>query len=443
MQHLLDPNLIKVYKKDKQWLEEAEIPIVTVAGTMREDIKGWHGIAEDETITDVVLSRAHFSMALAIANQLWGGQLDHHKAWLVDPTNYVSQEKWRSITLTETVGKVLARNPMLKSLKDVIDRFGRQKLPILDSITPPLLYLTEHITKPILSLHVAAGNILLENGKTVLQVITDPHVRYDYLTQIDNPKLSFCVFDQLTKDDLLEKVALQGKSIDPQRVIVTGPPIDPRIFASRTRKHPWRSGKLNLCITTGGLGTNKPEILELLEQLLPIMRNSDCNINLLVYCGTHKDLYTICLDLARQNAISTEQLKNTKANFRCIYHPQIVDANEQLIKYGFPWADGIISKPSGDMAYDAIASGSFLLTLREWGEWESVIRERFENLGIARPVITNQFLAQLNELMSARGQSSSWIERAMHATQKIDPQSINGTKAIIKAYRNLEKQQKS
>ena len=443
MQHLLDPNLIKIYKTDKQWLEQTEVPIVTVAGTMREDIKGWHGMIEDETITDVVLSRAHFSMALAIATKAWGNQIDHHKAWLVDPTNYVSQEQWQSITLTESVGKALARNPMLKLLKDAIDRFGRQQLPILDSITPPLLYLTENITKPILSLHVAAGNILLEHGKTVLQVITDPHVRYDYLTQIDNPKLTFCVFDQLTKDDLLEKVALLGKSIDPHRVIVTGPPIDPRVFASRTKKHPWRSGKLNLCITTGGLGTNKPEIVGLLEQLLPIIRNSDCNINLLIYCGTHKDLRTICLDLARQNAVTTENIENTNASFRCIYHPQIVDANEQLITYAFPWADGFISKPSGDMAYDAVASGSFLLTLQEWGEWESVIRERFESQGIARRVIPNQFLAQLNELTSAKGQATSWIERAMLAARKIPPSAINGTEAILQAYFQLGKQRKS
>lgn len=443
MQHLLDPNLVKVFKKDKEWLSQTEIPIVTVAGTMREDIKGWHGLVEDESITDVVLSRAHFSMALAIATQAWGSQLNYHKAWLVDPTNYVSQEKWRSITLTETVGKVLARNPILKTVKDVIDRFGRQQLPILDSITPPLLYLTEGITRPILSLHVAAGNILLEHGKTVLQVITDPHVRYDYLTQIDNPRLTFCVFDQLTKDDLLEKVALLGKSIDPRRVVVTGPPIDPRVFAQRRKKRAWRSGKLNLCLTTGGLGTNKPEILELLEQLLPIMRDNECSINLLVYCGTQQDLHTNCLDLARQNALTVGKLEELQSNFRCIYHPQIVDANELLLTYGFPWADGFITKPSGDMAYDAVASGSFLLTLREWGEWESVIRVRFEQQGIARPVITDSILAQLNELMSAKGKSSSWIERAMLAASKIPPRSINGTEAIIDTYRELSSERKS
>lgn len=437
MKQLLPPALAKVYQQDKEWLEKTKLPIVTVSGTTREDVKGWHGMAEDETVTDIVLSRAHFSMALAIATEAWGKTLDHAKAWLIDPTNYVSQDQWRSIQITEAVGKTLARNPILKSLKDIVDKFGRQKLPILDSITPPLLYLTEHVTKPILSLHVAAGNILLEHGKTVLQVITDPHVRYDYLTQIENPKLTFCVFDQITKDDLLEKVSLMGKSINPDKVIVTGPPVDPRVLSARKQKNPWRSGPLNLCLTTGGLGTNKPEILEILRQLLPELKKKDSRFKLLIYCGTQEDLYTDCLFLARLHEVPVSPLSSKRGALRVIYHPQLVDANEHLIRYGFAWADGFISKPSGDMAYDAVASGSFLLTLKEWGEWETVIRERFENDGIARPVMTDQFVPQLESLMAEQHKTASWVERAMRSAQNLPSSTVSGTSAIIKAYREL------
>lgn len=59
--------------------------------------------------------------------------------------------------------------------------FGRKKLPILDSITPALLYLSERIERPILSFHTSVGNVLAGQGKTVFQVVTDPHVREDYL----------------------------------------------------------------------------------------------------------------------------------------------------------------------------------------------------------------------------------------------------------------------
>jgi len=437
MPELFDPQLIKAFKADKKWLETTKIPIVTVFGTNREDIKGWHGMKENENLPDVVLSRAHFSMAFGTAVQAWGGGIDHHKAWLVDPTNYVSSKHWQSLLLTENIGKTIARYPILKTLKDLIDKFGRQKLPILDSITPPLLYLTAKIKKPILSFHIAAGNLLIEQGKTVLQVITDPHVRYDYLKHVEDKNLSYCVFDQATKDDLLEKAAIAGKSIDPARIIVTGPPIDPRILDCRLKKPAWRSGTLKLCLTTGGLGTNKTELLQILDLLLPELRKKNKDLQLLIYAGTHRDIAQAVKKMAKESRVTLSPLKKTKAKLRLIYHPQIVDANELLIKYGFAWAHGFITKPSGDMAYDAVASGSFLLTLHEWGEWEAVIRQRFEELGVSRRATVNNLLAQLTSLKANQHNTSSFIERAMLNSHKLDTLYLRGAEKIIKAYQKI------
>ena len=120
-----------------------------------------------------------------------------------------------------------------------------------------------------------------------------------------------------------------------------------------------------------------------------------------------------------------------------LYHPQIYDANELLINIGLPWAHGVITKPSGDMAYDAVASGSFLLTLREWGVWEHNIEEVFEQQGIAREAHPDHFATQLAELMSAKGKAQSWVEQAMENAQNIDPLFINGAKNIIKVVENL------
>lgn len=439
MPELFDPQLIKAFKADKKWLENTQIPIVTVFGTYREDAKGWHGMAENETLIDVVLSRAHFSMAFGTAVQAWGGKIDHHKAWLVDPTNYVSSKRWKSVILTETIGKTIARYPILKTLKDLVDKFGRQKLPILDSITVPLLYLTANIKKPILSFHVATGNLLLEQGKTVIQVITDPHVRYDYLKHVENTKLTYCVFDQTTKDDLLEKTSLANKKIDPKRVIVTGPPIDPRILDCRFKKVAWRSGALKLCLTTGGLGTNKTEILQILDECLPKLRKREKSLQLLIYAGTHHDIAQAVKKMAKEARVALSPLKDIKAKLRLIYHPQIVDANELLIKYGFVWADGFVTKPSGDMAYDAVASGSFLLTLHEWGEWEAVVRQRFEELGVSRRAVAGNLPAQLESLKAAQNNTHSFIERAMLNTQKLDATYLHGAEKIIKAFNQVKK----
>jgi hypothetical protein len=450
MPSLFDPYLTKTRQKDKSFLEKTHLPIITVSATFHQDLKRLHGYPNNETTQDTVFSRAHYSMALAVAIHAWGAgsnstktsahspnsnpKIDPTKAWLVDPTNHVSRRQLLSISLTEQIGKTIARHPFLKLIKDLIDRFGRHKMPILKSITPPLLYLTQDVRNPILSFHIAAGNILIAQGKAVVQVVTDPHIREEYILYADQKNATYCVFDEATKLEFLEKAALHHIEVDPNRVVVTGPPIDPRVVAARTKKQPWRNGPLKLCLTTGGLGTNKQEITQLLDQLLPAMRKKPLPYQLLAYAGTHQDIHQEILNIAKKHHISISELRDKNARLRVIYHPQIVDANEQLIQFGFPWADGFISKPSGDMAYDAVASGSFLLTLAEWGEWEERIREIFEQKGIARRALTDSIIAQLEVLQAAdsKGKAQSWVEKAMLQAQQIDRSYIRGTTEILK-----------
>jgi hypothetical protein len=86
-------------------------------------------------------------MALAGAVGAWKNNLDHKKLGLLILLTMFSHKQWKNILFTEVVGKTLARKPILKMLKDLVDKFGRSKLPILPSITPPLIYLTEKIKK--------------------------------------------------------------------------------------------------------------------------------------------------------------------------------------------------------------------------------------------------------------------------------------------------------
>lgn len=456
---LLDPALEKALELDAQFLKRTKIPIVTVSASFKEDLKGIHGFAEDEQLRDVVFSRAHYSMTVAVLLEAWGphrvhkGTNKHHteleplndfthpdRAWVVDPTNFVSHQDWKKIRLTEIIGQTLARRSFLKKLKDLVDAFGRKKLPILASITPPLLHLFQEVTQPILSLHIAAGNILAQQGKTIVQVVTDPHVREEYLDHIENPKFTLCVFDEKTKTDVIEKSTLLGKTADPNRIIVTGPPIDARILAAREKKQPWRSGTLRLCLTTGGLGTNKSEIRQIVTQLVPYLpsvstakKQKKSNqhklppLQLMVYAGTQHDIAEMVTTLAEQAAVKITVL----------YHPQIVDANELLIQKGFPWADGFITKPSGDMAYDAAASGSFILTLKEWGVWEYNITQFFEQKGISRKAQVDTFVDQLSALANTSGKTQSWIEKAMNNTYALDKKTLRGAHNIITTVREL------
>lgn len=456
----LDPDLQFTLLKDKKILETTELPIVTVAGTYLEDLKGLHGLPERDTDTDIVLSRAHYSMALGVAIGAWQRTIDPKKAWIVDPTNYVNRTDWSKITITETIGKVLARHPLLKQIKDLVDRFGRQKLPILASITPPLTYLCADIKKPILSLHIATGNILAKMGKTVVQVITDPHVRSDYLANAHLPNMWFCLFDEATKHEFFEKAVSMGKYVDPRHVIVTGPPIDPRVINAGQHKKPWRANRpLRICITTGGLGTNKVEIETILNQLAPLMRRQHNTFQLMVYAGTHADIRDSVLDIAQKERLTTKlisghdpanytisgrirrllKLNRPRAELTVLYHPQIVDANELLITHGFPWADGFISKPSGDMAYDVAAAGSFLLTLQEWGEWEHNVRSRFELLGIARKADTMHIIDQLRDITKIKRHELPWVYRAQQAAKELPDLYLQGAKNIVATVLGLQK----
>ena len=91
--------------------------------------------------------------------------------------------------------------------------------------------------RPIISLHNETGNVLAGVGKKVLQVITDPYVRNEYLDYAHLSTMRFAVFDEKTKTDTIERAKLLNKKLDPDRVIVTGPPIDPRIVACASHKN--------------------------------------------------------------------------------------------------------------------------------------------------------------------------------------------------------------
>lgn len=480
--------LTSIYQADKKLLEQTQVPIFTVSASFIEDLKGLHHHRERDTSTDIVLSRAHYSMALGVAMQAWGKQIDPKRAWLVDSTNYVGIKAFQGVKLTHLIGKTIARWSILKTLKDLVDKFGRSKMPILDNVTPPTIYLGSGIRKPILSMHIVTGNILASEGKKVVQMITDPHIRSDYLQNAHLPNMHFLVFDEATKADFFKVAKNIGKKIPTDqianKVTVTGPPVDPRIVACNANKTVWDATRpLRICLTTGGLGTNKTEIKSILEQILPVLKQQALGqktdlvkTELIFYAGTHKDHKDMAVLIAEQHQLAyrvimpkdpadfainakiksnkmKDEPKLTDFRFSIIYHPQIVDANELLIEQAMPWTDLFISKPSGDMAYDAVVSGAALLTLKEWGEWEYNVRAVFEKNGTAQIAETDQIVAQLIKITSNQSSlrteaptsaprpipttielaNSSWLAQAMRNSKKLPSNFYHGAENILKA----------
>jgi hypothetical protein len=262
--------------------------------------------------------------------------------------------------------------------------------------------------------------------------VTDPHVRPHYLYEAQRPNIFFAVFDKNTKDELTEKAKLYVKNDISERVFVTGPPVDPRIIDARKNKRPdaWRKREIRLAITTGGLGTNKDEVKTILKSIADKVKNGE--IKVILYAGTHKDFALMFEECALDLNIKLADIKDTKARIRMLYDPKIIEANKLLIDYAFPWADGFVTKPSGDMAYDAVAAGCFILSLSPWGEWEEKIEQIFANLSILKVADPHNFAKQIDDLSIA-----GWFENAILQALKIDKLFLQGAKNIISVQRHL------
>lgn len=434
----------KTAHEERHLLETVEVPIVTVSATFKEELEEKFGEKPSEVTPDVTFSRAHYSMAQAVAV---AATKSKKTFWLIDPTNYVSARDWPKIMFTQKMGRLIARNPLLKELKDIMDTRLRNQLPLTSAIKEPLTYVTGRVTRPIISLHYEAGNVLLENGKKVLQVVTDPHVRPQYLSQADK-QVVWAVFDERTKAELLELGYVLGHNIDERRVVVTGCPVDPRIV-QRDKNHRLRgflglgksklasgSRPLRLAITTGGLGTNYGEIEELLENLAPALRAK--KVQVVAYASVHEDFASMFTNFAKSHDIRLGDLSDTHASFRIIWGSDVIESSELLLDHVFPWADGFITKPSGDMAYEAVTAGCFLLTLKPWGVWEENIRAYFEQLGVSVRADKENIVRQLDGLSTVKVEGNkTWVELALTRAQKLSRTLSRGAFNILRLHSQL------
>jgi len=425
-------------------MENVAVPIVTISATFQGIFPEFQGSREE-----IVYSRAHYSQALAC---LIAAARLNQSAWLIDPSNYVSKKDWPKIVLTEKIAELLARTSALKTLKGLLDKKAGGKLPIASAILDPLKYVTARTQKPILSVHYATGNILASQGKPVLEIVTDPFVRPSYLEYASEESAYFAVFDKATKDEFIQKaqalpVLPMNKELRPlaiesltKRVFVTGPPVDPRIVDVRKSKSSKNidNRPLRLAITTGGVGTNKSEIKPLLQSLAQRLQGKETTLQVIAYAGTHPDFQKMYTQFAKQNNIPIGKLKDDKARFRIISARNLFEANELLVKHLFPWTDAIITKPSGDMAYDAVASGTALFFLSPIGDWENRIRDIFVTKNCAVSIDPENFASQLTLLEhSLRGESSK-LKSLIKNSLTIDKLYLTGAENIVKTLLKLK-----
>ncbi len=428
--HIFPPvglGLPNTLHEDKHKLEKADVPVITVSGTFRGEISKYFGEKVNGT-HEAVFSRAHYSMAVSVMVEARRRNLT---TWLVDPTNYVSKSDWKKVRLVERIGQLIARISLLKDIKDFVDSFARSKFPLRESIREPLLYVIKRCVNPVIAMHYEAGNIIAAEGKSVVSVVTDPYVHETYLYEAMRDNISFAVFDTETKTEFLSKASKLNVKVDESRIVVTGPPVDPRIIAFRKNKNPtdYKKRGLRLVIATSGLGTNKSEIESLVTSIFQNLNEN--KIELILHASTHEDFRKMYYSLAEKYGIEIGSI-DSSSQVRVIYKSNIVDVNQDLIDYAFGWADGFVTKPSGDMAYDAAAAGCFILSLNPWGVWEENIEKIFSKLEILKKAEIHNFDAQLKQL-----HKTAWYEKAIRNSLNLDKSYLEGAKKIVDLQQRL------
>jgi len=139
-------------------------------------------------------------------------------------------------------------------------------------------------------------------------------------------------------------------------------------------------------------------------------------------------------EFANVNGLRVGPLDDEEAPIRILRTDDIIEANELLIQYMFPWADGIITKPSGDMAYEAVASGAFQLFLEPWGEWENNIEERFTKIGTGRKLNVKHFNQEFEKFRKHYWEGETWFSYAKSKVFSLPKQYLEGSKNILRVY---------
>lgn len=421
MKDVSKQDLRKALLAEKKKLEKVDVPVITVSASFRKEIVERHEV-KLHSKGEIIFSRGHYSEAIAVVEAAKQKGLS---SYLVDPMNFVSIKDWGKLDFTEDIGELTARYKILANLKRVAEQLLRGKLPVSEAVKPVVLELIEDIKVPIVSGHYEVGNVIAQTDKKVVQMVTDPHVSDPYLKVSDEESVSWVVFDEETKKQFVDKVKKMDKSINQDMIRVTGPGVHPKIleFGKKGKKLD-AERPLRLGITTGGLGTNRGEIKKVLDNLAPLVEEPE-KIQLFLYSSTHKDFRDIFEKFANENNIRIGDLDNEKAKLRVLHEDSMVDGNRNLVDYMFPWVDGVITKPSGDMAYDVLGSGAFGLYLDPWGRWEETVRSRMFDFGVGKNLDIKNAGEQVMK-MKKSGKLAEMMDKANKWAQ-----NSNGAKKIV------------
>ena len=212
-----------------------------------------------------------------------------------------------------------------------LDRLNAQPLiKFLKNYQPDLAVCTHFLPAEIVSWLAAKGKMNFPQAI----VVTDFDVHAMWLTH--NFERYFVAMDET-------KIHLEKLGIAPEKITVSGIPIDP-VFAERKDKAAMREkydlakDKLTILVSAGGFGVGN------IEHLLIALSELETPAQVLAICGRNAELKT------KLEKLSAEKLNNETVTFKPIGYTTAMDEYMSA-------ADLIVGKPGGLTTSEALAKG--------------------------------------------------------------------------------------
>ena len=212
-----------------------------------------------------------------------------------------------------------------------LDRLNAQPLiKFLKSYQPDIAICTHFLPAEIISWLTAKGKINFPQAI----VVTDFDVHAMWLTH--NFERYFVAMDET-------RVHLEKLGIAPEKITVSGIPIDP-IFAEQKDKTAMRekydlaTDKLTILVSAGGFGVGN------IEHLLYALSELETPGQVLAICGRNEELKT------KLETLAAEKLNNQTVTFKPIGYTTAMDEYMSA-------ADLIVGKPGGLTTSEALAKG--------------------------------------------------------------------------------------
>jgi len=412
----------KDVKEVQDKLAKADIPVITIAGSVQ--IGGY-------------LTMAHDSMMQAFLEAAENKKIE---AYGVDVLDYLTTEKERKgildmaklprIVVRTEMGSRLLHNPIVQKL--------RGGLGFEEVLKDKILKLVDKVSKDkvIVTYHYGTAKTLVEAGYKVLVAVTDPSVElthngyFDFLNSENKDRVFYGTMDKETKDWFIKEIGIPKKNIKEVGCFVSPKIIKAGSKKIKNREKRWEEctqgeERFHISLFTGGLGTNFWEMRDAVLNLVPLLCDEKITID--VFFNTNTDL-----DKHLKDVLKKVCCKEKISIFSSIDKEELNNKSIEIFKK----TDLVLTKPSGDKAFEALASAAIPLFLFPLHPHEIMIREYVMNGGVGEIAKIEDLKKQIEKILSNKQMFTKQIYQTHNINNK-NAIKLDGVSNLLQFWQQL------